>query len=67
MWVRATVKQGLAQCRVSALVQFRDDVTFPAATPNPDDDPTVATGAGGAPPSVVTVIVAEFPLVPLPL
>ena len=46
MWVRATVKQGLARCRVSALVQFRDDVSFPAATPNPDDDPTVATGAG---------------------
>jgi hypothetical protein len=45
MWVRVTVKQGLAQCRVGALVQFRDDVTFPAATPEPTEDPTVATGA----------------------
>jgi hypothetical protein len=46
MWVRATVKQGLAQCRVSALVMLRDDVTFPAAAANPDEDPTAATGLG---------------------
>jgi len=46
MWVRVTVKEGIARCRISALVQFRDDVTFPAATANPDEDPTVATGLG---------------------
>ncbi len=54
MWVRVTVKQGLAQCRVSALVQFRDDVTFPAATPEPTEDPTVATGAS-APKTTTTL------------
>jgi general secretion pathway protein K len=46
MWVRVTVKEGLARCRISALVQFRDDVTFPAAAANPDEDPTAATGLG---------------------
>jgi len=46
MWVRVTVKEGLARCRVSALVQLRDDVTFPAATANPDEDPTAVTGRG---------------------
>jgi general secretion pathway protein K len=46
MWVRVTVKEGLARCRVSALVQIRDDVTFPTATANPDEDPTAATGRG---------------------
>ena len=39
MWIRVTVKEGLAKCRVSALVSIRDDVTFAG----PVDDPSVVT------------------------
>lgn len=36
MWVRVTVKEGQAKCRVSALVAIREDVTFTAASADPD-------------------------------
>lgn len=39
MWVRVTVKEGLAQCRVSALVAIRDDVSYAAAVADPDSEP----------------------------
>ncbi len=52
MWVRVTVKEGQAKCRVSALVALRDDVTFtgpvadPEATPAIDAVTGTATGRG---------------------
>ena len=39
MWIRVTVKEGLAKCRVSALVAIRDDVTYAG----PVDDPSTVT------------------------
>ncbi|MFM2131484.1 MAG: hypothetical protein ACO268_05525 [Opitutales bacterium] len=69
LWVHVTVKQGLARCRVSALIGVGDDVSFGAPAPNPDetpvDDPlgrgtlsrastaTSTTGAGAVKPSTV--------------
>ncbi|MGA0133645.1 MAG: hypothetical protein ACO3ND_04745 [Opitutales bacterium] len=69
LWVHVTVKQGLARCRVSALIGVGDDVSFGAPAPNPDetpvDDPlgrgtlsrsntaTSTTGAGAIKPSTV--------------
>jgi general secretion pathway protein K len=44
MWVRVTVKEGLAKCRVSALVAIRSDVSFTAAVDNPDTNPTINLG-----------------------
>lgn len=49
VWVHVTVKQGLAQCRVNALVAIRDDVTYAG----PVEDPSTVTaidakGATGA-------------------
>ncbi len=44
MWVRVTVKEGLARCRISALVAVREDVAFPSAAANPDTDPDMALG-----------------------
>jgi general secretion pathway protein K len=44
MWVRVTVKEGLAKCRVSALVAIRSDVSFTAAVVNPDTNPTINLG-----------------------
>ena len=42
MWVRVTVKEGLSQCRVSALVAVRDDVAYPSAAANPDTNPDIS-------------------------
>jgi general secretion pathway protein K len=39
MWIHVTVKEGLAKCRVNALVSIRDDVTFAG----PVDDPSAVT------------------------
>lgn len=44
MWVRVTVKEGLAKCRVSALVAIRTDVSFTAPAANPDTNPTINLG-----------------------
>ena len=52
MWVRVTVKEGLAKCRVSALVAVRDDVAYPSATANPDTNPDV--GLNGRSPTATT-------------
>lgn len=53
MWVRVTVKEGLSQCRVSALVAIRDDVTYAAATPDPDvEPPTDQKGLSTALPTI---------------
>ena len=41
MWVRVTVKEGLAKCRVSALVAIREDVAYPSAAANPDTNPDI--------------------------
>lgn len=46
-WVRVTVKQGLAKCRVSALVAFRDDVAYPAAVPDPETDASLDVAKTG--------------------
>ncbi len=35
LWVHVTVKQGLARCRVSALIGVGDDVSFGAPAPDP--------------------------------
>ncbi|MFM9001650.1 MAG: hypothetical protein ACKORB_08530, partial [Opitutia bacterium] len=37
LWVHVTVRQGLARCRVSALIGVGDDVGFGAPAPNPDE------------------------------
>ncbi len=42
MWVRVTVKEGLAKCRVSALVAIREDVAYPSAAANPDTNPDIS-------------------------
>jgi general secretion pathway protein K len=47
MWVRVTVKEGLSKCRVSALVAIREDVAYPAATPNPDTDTSIGANRTG--------------------
>jgi general secretion pathway protein K len=52
MWVRVTVKEGLSRCRVSALVAIREDVAYPSAAANPDEDPTVNTRGLGAIPTI---------------
>ena len=52
MWVRVTVKEGLAKCRVSALVAIREDVAYPSATPNPDTNPDI--GLTGRAPTAST-------------
>ena len=39
MWVRVTVKEGLSQCRISALVAIRDDVSYTAPVADPDVEP----------------------------
>ena len=44
MWVRVTVQEGLAKCRVSALVAIRNDVSLTAAVTNPDTNPTINQG-----------------------
>lgn len=44
MWVRVTVKEGLARCRISALVAVREDVAYPSAAANPDTNPDMALG-----------------------
>ena len=41
LWVRATVKEGLAQCRTSALVAIRSDITFTAAVADPETSPSI--------------------------
>ncbi len=46
MWVRVTVKEGQAKCRVSALVAFRDDVTFTNPVANPETTPAIDTLTG---------------------
>jgi hypothetical protein len=46
MWLRVTVKEGRAQCRVSALVAIREDVAYPSAAANPDTDPGIALSRG---------------------
>ncbi len=52
MWVRVTVKEGLAKCRVSALVAIREDVAYPSAAPNPDTNPDI--GLTGRAPTAST-------------
>ena len=52
MWVRVTVKEGLSQCRVSALVAIRDDVAYPSAAANPDTNPDI--GLTGRAPTATT-------------
>jgi general secretion pathway protein K len=47
MWLRVTVKEGRAQCRVSALVAIREDVAYPSAAANPDTDPGIGLSRGG--------------------
>jgi general secretion pathway protein K len=47
MWVRVTVKEGLARCRVSALVAIREDVAYPSAAANPDTNPDIGLSRGG--------------------
>ncbi len=44
MWLRVTVKEGLARCRISALVAVREDVAYPSAAANPDTNPDMALG-----------------------
>ena len=39
MWIRVTVKEGQAKCRVNALVSIRDDVTYAG----PVEDPSTVT------------------------
>lgn len=41
MWIRVTVKEGLAKCRINALVAIRDGVTFTSAVTNPDEAPSM--------------------------
>jgi type II secretory pathway component PulK len=48
MWVRVTVKEGLAKCRVSALVAVREDVAYPSAAANPDTNPDVGLNGRSA-------------------
>jgi general secretion pathway protein K len=48
MWVRVTVKEGLAKCRVSALVAIREDVAYPSAAANPDTNPDVGLNGRSA-------------------
>jgi hypothetical protein len=48
MWVRVTVKEGQAKCRVSALVAIREDVTFTAASADPDTTPAIDALTGTA-------------------
>ena len=52
MWVRVTVKEGLAKCRVSALVAIREDVAYPSAAANPDTNPDI--GLTGRAPTTTT-------------
>jgi hypothetical protein len=52
MWVRVTVKEGLAKCRVSALVAIREDVAYPSAAANPDTNPDI--GLTGRAPTATT-------------
>ena len=47
MWVRVTVKEGRAQCRVSALVAIREDVAYPSAAANPDTNPDISLSRAG--------------------
>jgi len=54
MWVRVTVKEGRAQCRVSALVAIREDVAYPTAAANPDTDPSLGLSRTGATTTVRT-------------
>jgi general secretion pathway protein K len=49
MWVRVTVKEGRAKCRISALVAIRDDVTYASPVTDPDATPSIdAPGSGTA-------------------
>ena len=48
MWVRVTVKEGLAKCRVSALVAIREDVAYPSAAANPDTNPDIGLNGRSA-------------------
>ena len=48
MWVRVTVKEGLAKCRVNALVAVREDVAYPSAAANPDTNPDVGLNGRSA-------------------
>lgn len=41
MWIRITVKEGQAKCRISALVAVRDDVTFTTPVADPLTTPAV--------------------------
>lgn len=41
MWIRVTVKEGQAKCRVSALVALRDDVTFTNPVASPETAPAI--------------------------
>ncbi len=47
MWVRVTVKEGRAKCRVNALVAIRDDVTYASPVTDPDAEPAVDAAATG--------------------
>ncbi len=45
MWVRVTVKEGRAKCRISALVAIRDDVTYAGPVTDPDAEPAIDASA----------------------
>lgn len=48
LWIRVTVKEGQAKCRISALVAIRDDVTFTTAVADPDATPAIDAVTGTA-------------------
>ena len=52
MWIRVTVKEGLSKCRVSALVAIREDVAYPAAATNPDEETGIGLERTGTTPSI---------------
>lgn len=54
MWVRVTVKEGLARCRVSALVAIREDVAYPSPVANPETNPDLGLGRSTTPTAVRT-------------
>lgn len=47
LWVRVTVQEGLARCRVSALVAIRNDVSYAAPVPDPDSAEAATDAQGG--------------------
>ena len=52
MWIRVTVKEGLSKCRVSALVAIREDVAYPAAATNPDEETGIGLERTGTTPTI---------------